>query len=181
MDFFAVEVVTLSGLMLYFALLAIDLETRRVEMAGIVRQPDGRWMRQVARNLTDVESGFLRDGYYVIHDRDPLYTAEFRCILEGAGVTTMRLPAKSPNLNAYAERFVRSIEDECLDRVVSLGEQHLRAVVSDYITHYHEEMNHQGLDNQSISPLSEPTAKTGSVKRRERVGGVLNHHCREVA
>jgi len=87
MDFLTVEAVTLTGLVRYFVLIVFDLETRRVEIAGIVHQPQGRWMAQVARNLTDVASGFLRDGYYVIHDRDPLYTAEFRSILEAAGVT----------------------------------------------------------------------------------------------
>ena len=99
-----------------------------MEVAGIVHQPQGRWMAQVARNLTDIDAGFLPDGYYVIHDRDPLYTAEFFSILRAAGVTPVRLPAKSPNLNAYAERFVRSIKEECLNRIVPLGESHLRVV-----------------------------------------------------
>ena len=181
MDFFTVEAVTITGLVRYFVLIVIDLETRRVEVAGIVQQPEGRWMAQVARNLTDVATGFLQDGYYVIHDRDPLYTAEFLTILESGGVTSVRLPPKSPNLNAYAERFVRSIKEECLHRVVPLGERHLRAVVSDYIVHYHEERNHQGLDNQLISPRSVPTTKLGAVKRRERVGGILSYYHREAA
>jgi hypothetical protein len=102
------------------------------EVAGIVNQPDGRWMCQVARNLTDVASGFLRDGYYVMHERDPLYAAGFRASLAAAGVATVRLPANSPNLNAYAGRFVRSIEEDCLERVVPLGERHLRSIVSEY-------------------------------------------------
>jgi putative transposase len=181
MDFLTVEVVTITGLVRYFVLIIIDLETRRVEVAGIVHQPEGRWMAQVARNLTDIASGFLRDGYHVIHDRDPLYSKEFLSILEAGGVTPVRLPPKSPNLNAYAERFVRSIKEECLDRVVPLGERHLRTVVNDYIVHYHEERNHQGLDNQLISPRPVPTTKLGAVARRERVGGMLSYYHREAA
>jgi len=181
MDFFSVEVVTLTGLVRYFVLFVIDLERRRVEIAGIVHQPEGRWMAQVARNLTDVAAGFLPDGYYVIHDRDPLYTANFLSILRSAGVTPVRLPARSPNLNAYAVRFVRSIKEECLDQVVPLGERHLRAVVSDYVLHYHAERNHQGLDNQLIAPGPESQPKTGTVTRRDRVGGILNYYYREAA
>jgi transposase InsO family protein len=181
MDFFSVEAVTITGLVRYFVRIVIDLETRRVTVAGIVHQPEGRWMAQVARNLTDVTSGFLRDGYYVIHDRDPLYTADFRAILESGGVTPVRLPARSPNLNAYAERFVRSIKEKCLGRVVPLGERHLRALVSDYLVHYHEERNHQGLDNHLIAPRVETTTTFGAVERRQRVGGVLNYYYRETA
>jgi len=96
MDFFSVEVVTLTGLVRYFVLIVIRLETRRVEVAGIVQQPYGRWMAQVARNLTDVGAGFLPDGCYVIHDRDPLYTAEFHAVLDSAGVTPIRLPRRAP-------------------------------------------------------------------------------------
>ena len=140
-----------------------------------------RWMAQVARNLTDVAAGMLRDGYYVIHDRDPLYTAEFRSILDASGVTPVRLPAKSPSLNAYAERFVRSIKEECLNRVVPLGEAHLRDLVSEYMVHYHDERDRQGLDNQLITPPAEVTALDSSIRRRERVGGVLNYYYREAA
>jgi transposase InsO family protein len=181
MDFLAVEAVTFAGLMRYFVLIVIDLETRRVEIAGIVHQPDGRCMAQVARNSTDVVAGFLRDGYYVIHDRDPLYTAQFRSILEAAGVTPVRLPAKSPNLNAYAERFVRSIKEECLSRVVPLGEAHLRDVVREYMAHYHAERNHQGRGNQLITPPAKVTALAAPIQRRERVGGVLSYYYREAA
>jgi hypothetical protein len=88
-------------------------------------EPDGRWMRQMARNLTDAEEGFLNGTRYLIHDRDPLFTDELREVLKSSGVDTVKLPAQSPDLNAYAERFVRSIREECLSRVVPLGERHL--------------------------------------------------------
>lgn len=181
MDFFTVEVVSFRGLIRYFVLFVIDLKTRRVEIAGLVAQPDGRWMKQIARNLTDVIDGFLPEGYSVIHDRDPLYTAEFRAILEAGGVTTVRLPAKSPNLNAYAERFVRSIKEECLNRVVPLSEQHLRKLLGDYLNHYHMERNHQGLENELIKPSADVISLDRPVRRRERLGGLLNYYYRAAA
>ena len=111
-DFFSVEVLTRAGLVRYFVLFIIDLQTRRVEVAGIVQQPDGQWMQQIARNLTDVDTGFLDRSRYLIHDRDPLFTDAFRAHLSTAGVETVKLPPRSPNLNAFAERFVRSIKSE---------------------------------------------------------------------
>ncbi len=136
MDFFTVEVLTGGGLIRYFVLFVIDLKTRRVEIAGICHQPHNEWMKQMARNLTDVVDGFLRDARYLIHDRDPLFSESFQATLGAVGVKTVKLPAKSPNLNAYAERFVRSIKYECLNKIVLLGENHLRAVVRAYVAHY---------------------------------------------
>ena len=138
-DLFTVEVLTLAGLRRYFVFFVIDLKSRRVKIAGIHHQPYGGWMEQLARNLTDAVDGFLRNASHLIHDRDPLYTHMFTEILESSGVHTVKLPPRSPNLNAYAERFVRSIKEECLDRVVILGESHLRLLVRVYGEHYHLE------------------------------------------
>src|SRR5262249_44043044 len=145
-DFFSIEVLTLSGLVRYMVLFVIDLESRRVHIAGVVRQPHGAWMNQVARNLTDAIDGFLRGKRYLIHDRDPLFTHHFRHVLRAAGVRPLRLPPHSPNLNAYAERFVRSIKSECLSKLIPLGERHLRLAISEFVEHYHLERNHEGLD-----------------------------------
>jgi putative transposase len=117
MDFFNVEVLSLTGLVRYSVLFVIDLQTRRVQIAGITSDVHGDWMKQVARNLTDGVDGFLRGMRYAIHDRDPLFTREFRDVLRAAGVKSIRLPAHSPNLNAYAERFVVSIKSECLNKL----------------------------------------------------------------
>ena len=119
----------MAGLVRYFVLFVMRLKTRTVEVAGITRQPDGTWMTQVARNLTDADDGFLRGMEYLILDRDPLYTDTFRDRLQDSGVKPLLLPARSPNLNAFAERFGGSIKSECLDRVVPLGEIHLRAAI----------------------------------------------------
>ncbi len=138
-------------------------------------------MTQIARNLTDVAIGFLSDHRYLICDRDPLYTREFRETLREAGVTPVRLPPRSPDLNAYAERFVRSIKSECLDRLIVIGERHLRMAISEYVQHYHAERNHQGLDNALIAPASEVGELSGPVLGRERLGGMLNYYHRKAA
>jgi putative transposase len=180
-DFFSVEVLTRVGLVRYFVLFVIDLKTRRVEIAGIVQQPDGEWMKQAARNLTDCDAGFLNGTLHLIHDRDPLFTEGFRRILKQSDVTTVKLPARSPNLNAYAERFVRSVKSECLAKIIPLGERHLRNAVSEYAAHYHLERNHQGLDNELIEKPIDGPCVDGVVDRRERLGGILNYYHRRAA
>ena len=163
-------------------LFVIDIGTRRVHIAGITNQPSEAWMKQIARNLTDCVDGLLKTTRYLILDRDPLHTRSFREMLKTAGVKVVRLPARSPNLNAYAERFVRSVKDECLRRVIPLGERHLRHVLTQYVEHYHGERNHQGLGNQLIEPLpANSNAGEGAVRRRERLGGVLNYFYRDAA
>ena len=180
-DLFTVEVLTLAGLRRYLVFFVIALQSRRVTIAGVHSQPYGAWMEQMARNLTDPVDGGLRNARYLIHGRDPLYTRVFCEILEGGGVQSIRLPPKSPNLNAYAERFVRSIKAECLSRVVPLGEGHLRLLVREYVEHYHRERNHQGLDNQLLQRPPPPVSLAADVRRRERLGGLLNFYHREAA
>jgi len=180
-DFFTVEVLTLFGLIRYSVLFVMKLETRSVEIVGIARDPSEAWMMQMARNLTDAADGFLLDMQYLIVDRDPLYTAAFRRMLQDAGVKPVRLPAKSPNLNAYCERFVLSIKSECLNRIIPLGEGHLRLAISQFMEHYHGERPHQGLDNELIAPLEKAAMGTGPVKCRERLGGILNYYYRDAA
>lgn len=179
-DFFTTEVLTLGGLTRYYVFFVIELSTRRVEIAGILHQPYGEWMVQVARNLLDAEDGFLRGKSHLILDRDPLYTREFRGLLGSEGVRPVRLPARSPNLNAFAERFVLSIKSECLDRLVLLGEGHLRTAVREYVAHYHAERNHQGLGGRLIEPSPNDNA-SGSIVTRQRLGGLLHFYHREAA
>ncbi len=180
-DFFTVEVWTRSGLVRVIVLFVIEMSTRRVEIAGISTQPDGAWMAQVARNLTDVEDGFLAGKKYLIHDRDPLFTAEFRETLASAGVEVVRLPPRSPNLNAYAERFVRSIKESCLDRMILFGERSLRRAVQEFVAHYHFERNHQGLDNQLLFPDRTDTRPSAAIECRRRLGGMLKYYHRQAA
>jgi len=177
-DFFTVEGITWKGLVRYFVLFVIDLKTRRIEIVGIVTSPNGAWMTQIARNWTDSEDGFLLRTRYLIHDRDPLFAKGFRGILDGSGVRPVRLPSRSPNLNAYAERFVRSIKAECLAQVIPIGEAHLRRAVREYVAHYHSERNHQGIGNRLIEVSANGSRESGSIECRERLGGLLRYYRR---
>ena len=169
------------GLVRYHVLFVIDIGSRIVEVVGLKCDPGGDWMKQMARNLLDAEEGFLRGKRYLILDRDPLYTKEFRAMLKRGGVKPLLLPARSPNLNAYAERFVLSIKSECLDRIVPLGENHLRRAVAEYLAHYHGERNHQGLENALLNGGPVAANENGRVQRRERLGGLLNYYHRAAA
>ena len=115
-DFFTAEVLTLRGLMIYCVLFFIHLESRRIYLTGITVHPNEAWMKQIARNVTMDDCGALRDCRYLLHDRDTKYTRSFRAILASGRVEPLALPARSPNLNAYAERWVRSVKEECLSR-----------------------------------------------------------------
>lgn len=176
-DFFTVEVVTWRGLVRYFALFVIDLKTRRIEIAGLVASPDGSWMTQIARHLTNSDDGFLLRSRYLIHDRDPLFTRAFEAI-ESEGIHPVKLPARSPNLNAHAERFVRSIKAECLAQIIPIGERHLRRAVREYVDHYHDERNHQGLGNRLVRAAPSSLRFSGPIECRERLGGLLRYYRR---
>jgi transposase InsO family protein len=143
-DFFTIEAWTRRGLTRFLVLFFIDLSSRKVEIAGLARQANGLWMGQVARNIADAAEGFLVGKRYLIHDRDPLSTAEFLETLATAGVQPVKLPPRSPNLNAHAERFVRTIKESCLERMILFGEGSLRKAIQEFVVHYHGERNHQG-------------------------------------
>ena len=180
-DFFTIEVWTAKGLQRFIVLFFIELSTRRVEIAGISAAANGLWMSQIARNLTDSVDGLLTGKRYLIHDRDPLFTDEFLSTLKDAGVESVKLPPRSPNLNAHAERFVRSIKESCLERLILFGESSLRTAIQNFMAHYHSERNHQGLGNRLIQPEPDHLANTGAVQRRERLGGMLNYYYRAAA
>src|SRR5438094_383988 len=180
-DFFTVEAWTCSGLTRFVVLFFMDLSTRRVEIGGIASSANGLWMSEIARNLTDAMEGLLTGKRYLIHDRDPLYTTEFLGILADAGIQSVKLPPRSPNLNAYAERFVRTIKEACLERMIFFGEDSLRNAIREFVEHYHYERNHQGLDNRLIISTNALPSKTGTVQRRRRLGGMLNYYYREAA
>jgi putative transposase len=158
----------------------MKLKTRTVEIADITSEPNEHWVMQMARHLTDPHDGFLRGVRHVIVDRDPLYTTAARHLLRDSGVTVVRLPARSPNLNAFAERFVGSIRSECLTRIVPLGERHLRSTVRAFVSHYHRERPHQGLDSALIDPTT-MAHREGPVRRSTRLGGILNFYYRAAA
>ncbi|MCP4195273.1 MAG: transposase family protein [Planctomycetaceae bacterium] len=182
-DFFSVEVLTLRGLVTYYVLFFIHLESRRVEIAGITLHPNEAWMKQVARNITMDEWGFLESRRYLIHDRDTKFTDSFRAIVKSGHVKPLKLPARSPNLNAYAERWVRSVKEEALSKLILFGEASLRRVLREYLIHFHQERNHQGKGNLLLFPMNRQSAPSPdrSVRCRERLGGLLKYYHREAA
>jgi len=180
-DFFTVEVWTRRGLQRFLVLCLMELSTRKVEVAGIGPAPNGLWMEQIARNLTGAEDGIVNGKRYLIHDRDPLFTADFLKMLADVGVKSVKLPPRSPNLNAHAERFVRTIKESCLERMILFGESSLRKAISEFMVHYHHERNHQGLENRLIIPLDPEGGARGVIRRRQRLGGMLNYYYRQVA
>ncbi len=181
-DFFTTEVLTLNGLTTYYVLFFIHLETRQVNLAGFTPYPDQEWMEQAGRNITMEEWGCMKGCRYLLHDRDTKFCQSFRELIKTGSVNPLRLPARSPNLNSYAERWVRSVKEECLSRLILFGESSLRRALQQYIVHYHEERNHQGKANRILFP-SRPEARMnmGAVRGRERLGGLLKYYEREAA
>jgi putative transposase len=177
-DFFTVEVLSWRGLVTYYVLFFLHLESRRVHVAGITRHPDQEWMEQIGHRATQEAWGDLRSSRYMLLDRDTKFCASFRSALSSGGVKTILLPARSPNLNAFAERWVRSIKQECLSKVILFGERPLWRVLTEYSRHYHFERNHQGKGNLLLFP--EPAEKVNparqSVQCRERLGGLLKYY-----
>jgi len=182
MDFFTTEVLTLKGLTTYYVLFFIHLETRQVNLAGFTPYPDQEWMEQQGRNITMEEWGCLKGCRYLLHDRDTKFCQSFRELIKTGSVNPLRLPARSPNLNSYAERWVKSVKEECLSRLMLFGQSSLRRALQQYIVHYHEERNHQGKGNRILFP-SRPEARRnmGAVRCRERLGGLLKYYEREAA
>ena len=150
--------------MLFF----IHLERWRICLAGVTFHPDQEWMEQMARNVTMEDSGLLINRKYLLHDRDSKYCSSFRQMIEAGSVKTLASPARSPNLNADAERWVRSVKEECLGKLILLGEGSLRRALRHYEAHYHEERNHQGKDNVLLFAL--PTQAVSGEEERYGVG-----------
>ena len=181
-DFFTAEVWTLGGLVTYYVLFFIHLGSREIHIAGVTPHPNEAWMVQVARNVTMEAWGFLSPGQSLIHDRDGKYCPAFQQIIDTAGVTRVPLPPRSPNLNAYAERWVRSVKEECLSRLILFGEGALRHALKEYVDHYHHERNHQGKDNILLFPTPRvDEGRTDPIHCRARLGGLLQYYEREAA
>jgi transposase InsO family protein len=180
-DFFSTEVWTARGLVTYYTFFVIDLATRAVEVVGSTPNPDDDFMKQVARNLTDCVDGFLRKKRFLILDRDGKFSEAFRGVLVDHGIRVVLCPARSPNCNAFAERFVRSIKSECLDRMIFIGHGSLRHALANYAGHYNAERPHQGIGNVLIEPHAPVEATSGRVVRDSRLGGLLSYYHRLAA
>jgi Integrase core domain len=179
-DFFTTEVWTVRGLVTYYTAFVIELHSRRVHVLGSTPHPDEAFVVQTMRHLTNEVDGVFGGNRLLICDRDRKWSAAVEGFLASAGVKVIRTPFLAPNCNAHAERFVRSIKEECLNRVIPLGERHLRRTLAEFMAHYHGERNHQGLDNDLIERPPRPRAG-GPVHRRQRLGGLLSYYYRAAA
>jgi putative transposase len=177
-DFFTTEVWTARGLVTHYVVFAISHATRAVHIAGVTANPDGPFMAQVARNLTDRVDGFLRGKRFLILDRDSKFTEQFRSILAAAGVTVVTTAFQAPDMNAIAERFVGSVKRECLDRLILFGPGHLERALREFLEHYHVERPHQGLGNRLVASPGKAAPSHGEVVADERLGGLLRSYRR---
>ena len=182
-DFFTAEVVTDKGMETYYVLLVIDHATRKVHIAGATPHPHSGWMQQIARNLTMEDWEILNGKKYLIHDRDGIFCEAFDDVIESGDVRVLTLPPKSPNLNAFAERLIRSIKEECLRRVILFGEKALWRALDAYVSYFLHERNHQGLANEIPFPKAEDRIgqTDGTIKKRSRLGGLLSFYHRKKA
>ena len=180
-DFTTVEVWTGRGLITFYILAVMHLKTRRVEIAGIMTNPNAVWKKQICRNLTDCEDGFLKDASHVIMDRDNSLLPMREFLEDNTATKAIVLPRKSPNLNAYIERWLGSLKSEVLDRVIFFGQQSLERAVTNFVQHHHAERNHQGLSNELIEPEEAVGAFAAKIDCREQLGGILKYYYRRAA
>ena len=177
-DFTTVEVWTKGGLITFYLLFVMELKTRRVNFTGCTTNPNEAWMKTVALELTNREDGFLKGKQYLIMERDATLSKSFRDFLRNEGVKPVRLPPRSPNLNAHLERFFGSLKSECLHKLILFGETAARRAVRSFLSHYHTERNHQGLDSELIVSMVRPPDVDAGIETTERLGGLLRSYRR---
>ena len=161
--------------------MAIHHDTRQVHLVGITERLTEDWMVQQARNLTDCDDGFLRGRRFLVMDRDPTFSVTFRRTLTAVGMTPLRIPPQSPNCNPFIERFFRSLKDECLSHTIPFGEAGLRHLIAEYLTYYHRERPHLGIDDRIIDPDPVVSHRSGEIVCRKRLGGLLTFYHRDAA
>ncbi len=176
-DFFTVETLTLQTL---YVLFYIEHATRRVYLAGSTAHPDAAWVTQQARQMTWELHERPLPMRYLIHDHDTKFTQAFDTVFESEGIEIVNIPHQAPNANAFAERWVRSVREECLDHLIILNERHLRSVLKEYVAHYNARRPHQGLEQDSPLGL-EPVSTKGPIRCRNVLGGLIRDYYREAA
>jgi putative transposase len=175
-DFFTVETLWLRRL---YVLFFIELGSRRVHLAGITPAPNGAWVTQQARNLTMTTD--LAPARLLIRDRDTKFTRAFDDVFGSEGIQVIRTPVRAPKANAYAERFVRTVRQECLDWTLTRGRRHLQTVLDDYVGHYNPHRPHRSLDLAPPEPVPRAAPKQGPVIRQPLLGGLINEYDRRAA
>lgn len=180
-DFTTIEVWTQGGLVTFYVLVAMHLNTRQIKIAGITSNPDGDWIRQATRELTNGMDGFFMHHTHVLVDRDTKFLPLRDYLNSSTDMEPIVLPPRSPNLNAHLERFMRSIKSECLDRMIFFGRASLQRAIGEYTEHYHHERNHQGLGNRIPFPGEGVGTVGGDIRCSNRLGGLLRYYHRDVA
>jgi transposase InsO family protein len=178
-DFFTVETVGQTRL---YVLFVVEVDRRRVHLAGITAHPAGEWVAQQARNLLfelDEQVGRFR---YLIRDRDAKFTTAFDAVFAAAGIETIRIPPRAPMANAYAERWIRTVRDECLDWTIIWSGEHLHRVLTEYLRHYNTARPHRGIDLDVPVPASGATVTAlpaaARVERVDVLGGLIHEYRR---
>ena len=176
-DFFTVETLSLRR---FYVLFFIELESRRVHLAGCTTNPTGAWVTQQARNLSF--TGLFERARFLIHDRDSKFTAAFDEVFRSEAITVIHTPIQAPQANAYAERFIRTVRAECLDWLLIIGRRHLETVLRIYTTHYNREHPHRGLALLTPdSTRADAPPSGGEIERRDRLGGLIHEYHRAAA
>jgi putative transposase len=177
-DFFTVDIIEGVSTVRYYVLFFIEVSTRRVCIAGITKNPTSEYLTQLARNMTDPFDGFFLGKTRIILDNDKLFTPEFKGTITSFGLKFIKIPRKSPNLNAYAERFVRSVRQDCLNNLVLFNYHGLRHALKQYSVYYNRERNHQGIDSKIIRPYTDEGAFNSPIEMKSRLGGMLKYYYR---
>jgi len=173
-DFFTVDTLWLKRL---YVLFFIELGTRNVHLAGITAHPNAGWVTQQARQVVWELSESKTTIRYLIRDRDSKFTQEFDTVFQSEGTHVIQTPFRAPNANAYVERWVRTVREECLDQILILNEPHLRRVLKTYDDYYNRQRPHQGIQQQSPIPRT-PQNTSGKVRNRKVLGGIINDYYR---
>jgi len=177
-DFFSVDTVLLRRL---YVLFFIELDTRRVHLAGITANPVGPWVTQQARNFCSGLAGRAAPAKFLIRDRDMKFTSSFDAVFASEGIRIIKTPVRAPRANAYAERFVGTVRRECLDRLLVLGRRHLDVIIADYIEHYNGHRPHRSLDQQAPTDLTGPPTPgleldMARLRRHDVLGGIIHQY-----
>lgn len=176
-DFFTVDTAFLRR---YYVLFFVDINTRRLRLAGITRNPNGLWVTQQTRNLS--MTGALETMWFLIRDRDTKFTTAFDEVFRTDGLRVLQTPFRTPQANGYAERVVRTIRSECLDWIIIRGHRHLQHVLSVYVQHYNEQRPHRALGRQPpLAPAAAPQHAPTDVRRHDRLGGLIHEYYADAA
>ncbi|MGD0255553.1 MAG: integrase core domain-containing protein [Acidimicrobiales bacterium] len=174
-DFFTVDAVTLSR---FYVLFVIEIDRRRVHLLGVTANPDGPWVTQVARNFVSNLEEVGRHFRFLIRDRDTKFTTSFDAVLASVGIETIRTPVASPQANAFAERFVRTVRQDCLDHLLVFSRRHLESLLGESLRHYNQARPHRGLQLTAPFPRPVPSTTGGKVIRRDVLGGIIHEYDR---